>query len=318
MEQPERQELVEEFCWVPRTDMVRDDPAVTVFKQAARLHQARWRKRQGYPIGHQPYRLRSNGEGRRIGSRLEYEFATRGRANLLTEAARTAAEQRLARPQAHQMLNRQRLWCDLLSSMPLCFNLFGPLAVDLDLARSAVAAWFPDVPGRVCAVHLEWSPGRLDPDFLGNRTAFDAAIELDLGDGQRGVLGIETKYHEHAAPEPAPNPQRLARYLEVSTGSGVFHQTQPDSIPGTRLQQLWQDHLLALSMRAHRSHRWSWGRFVVVHPAGNPSFAETAQQYRGLLTDQDTFQAVTLEGLVGTPGALPDDLATALVDRYLW
>ena len=29
--------------------------------------------------------------------------------------------------------------------MPMCFNLFGPLAADQALARQVVAAWFPDI-----------------------------------------------------------------------------------------------------------------------------------------------------------------------------
>jgi hypothetical protein len=32
------------------------------------------------------------------------------------------------------LLDERRLWCDLLSSMPLCFNLMGPLWADPTLA----------------------------------------------------------------------------------------------------------------------------------------------------------------------------------------
>ena len=318
MNQPDRQELEDALCWEPGTDIVAGQPGVTAFKQSARLHQARWRERNGYPIGTQPYKPKPNTAARELGSRLEHGFAFDTKVNLLTAEARSAAEERLADRQDHQTLNPQRLWCDLLSSMPLCFNLFGPLAVDLDLARQATAAWFPDVPGIPQAVHLEWSPGRLDNGYLGNRTAFDAAIELDLGGGDVGILGIETKYHEHAAPEAAPNAQRLDRYTTVARDSGVFDEDQLASIPGTARQQIWTDHLLALSMLTHPTQSWSWARFVVVHPAGNPSFATAAQDYRRVLTDQGTFDAITLETLLGNPGALPAELRTQLTDRYLW
>ena len=55
-------------------------------------------------------------------------------------------------------------------------------------------------------VRFEWSLGRLDPDHLGNRSAFDVAFELTDPAGGHGVVGVETKYHEHAAVEAAPNP----------------------------------------------------------------------------------------------------------------
>ena len=31
----------------------------------------------------------------------------------------------------------------------------------------------------------------------------------------------------------------------------------------------WLEHLLLLSMLQHPSGEWTWGRYVVVHPAGN-------------------------------------------------
>jgi hypothetical protein len=38
------------------------------------------------------------------------------------------------RKKARQLIQQQRLWADLLSSQPMCFNLFGELAADLELA----------------------------------------------------------------------------------------------------------------------------------------------------------------------------------------
>lgn len=40
---------------------------------------------------------------------------------------------------------------------------------------------------------------------------------------------------------------------------------------------------LLLSMLQHTSGRWGWGRFVVVHPAGNSDYAELCARYRTLL-----------------------------------
>jgi len=303
-------------CW-KTVDHVPGQPDVTDFKRRARLHQAEWREGRGFPIGTHPY----DGHGdavSKVGSRLELDFARSSRANLISEAARTATAQRLATKQPHEMINEARLWCDLLSSMPLCFNLFGPLAVDKGLAAQAVRAWFPDAPGEVDDVILEWSPGRVDAGYLGNRTAFDAAVLLKLDDGTSGVIGIETKYHEHLGTEAKPPEDRLARYLEVSQRSGQFHAGAENVLVGSALQQIWQDHLLALSMLQHRTEPWSYARFVVVYPEQNPSFASGVSDYADLLVDGSTFGAATLESLLDAPGALPQDLVAQLRERYLW
>jgi hypothetical protein len=308
-------ELEEAHCWFPSVDVVPGQPQVTEFKQAARLHQARWRRARNYDEGTKPYKPEPGKHPVPVGSRLQYEFAKRERVNLISDGARAAADDRLAHRQPHQTMNEQRLWCDLLSSMPLCFNLFGPLSTDLDLAREVIPAWFPALPGTVTAVHLEWSPGRLlEGRFLENRTAFDAAVELDLGGNKVGILGIETKYHEHAKPEKLPNPQRRDRYMEVAGRHDVFHRDRVQDIPGTTHQQLWQDHLLALSMLGDG---WDWARFVVVYPAENASFARAAAEYRTFLRDESTFDDKTLEALLGSE-ALPERLRAPLVERYLW
>ncbi len=308
--------LEQAHCWFPRVDVVAGQPEVTEFKQRARLHQCRWRESRHYPEGSKPYRPEGGDAATPVGSRLEYAFAKRERKNLLSDGARAAASDRLANRQAHQTLNEQRLWCDLLSSMPLCFNLFGPLAADPGLAKQVIPIWFPDLPGTVSAVHLEWSPGRATPGrFLENRTAFDVAVELDLGYNRAGVLGIETKYHEHAKAEKRPTPKRLQRYREVTIRSGVFKGDAVEQLLGSPQQQLWQDHLLALSML---DEGWDWARFVVVHPEGNQSFANASSAYAAALEDLATFDTASLEYLLVESDALPQELRNPLSERYLW
>jgi hypothetical protein len=38
-----------------------------------------------------------------------------------------------------------------------------------------------------------------------------------------------------------------------------------------------------------RAAHWSWGRYVVVHPAGNSDFADACVRYREFLADESTF-----------------------------
>jgi hypothetical protein len=198
----------------------------------------------------------------------------------------------------------------------MAFNLFGDLAADLGRADRAVHAWWPDAPGTVCEGRFAHSPGWLDPAYLNNLRAFDAAFVLNLDDGTRGIVGLDTKYQERTKPE-TPKPSNLRRYLEVAERSGVFHAGAIDAVKGrTDLAVMWLEHLLLLSMLQHASGTWTWGRYIVVHPAGNTDFAEACNRYRDLLADQSTFSSMTVEELLDAE-VLPAHTATALRKRYI-
>ncbi len=136
------------------------------------------------------------------------------------------------------MLNHERLWADLLSSMPLCFNLFGDLAEEPEKVARAVSTWWPDAPAGPVTLRFEHSPGRSEPLYLGNKSAFDAAFDIGGEVGPRAVVGVETKYHEHAKAESVPQPDALARYTEVTERSGVFVDDWRPRLIGTDLQQI--------------------------------------------------------------------------------
>ncbi len=300
-------------CWFD-VDRVSRDAETTAWKRSARLRQARWREARGYPMGANPHR---GGErATPVGSRMALAFAKESGANFLTPGALAAVSSRLAHRERFEMLNADRLWADLLSSMPLCFNVFGPLANDAAAATRAVARWWPEAPVGEAKLRFEYSPGRREPLFLGNQSAFDAAFELELEAGRRGIIGVETKYHEHAAAEPHPRANALARYTEVTERSEVFLPGWERAVLGTPLQQIWQDHLLVLSMLQHPTRAWSFGRFVLLYPAGNPSFARASAAYRAVLRDPRTFEARTFEELLVAPGAIDDETRLALAERY--
>ena len=189
------------------------------------------------------------------------------------------------------------------------------LAADHGLADRAVHTWWPDAPGTVSDIRFANSPGRLDPAYLGSLSAFDVAFVLDRGDGTQGIVGVDTKYHERRKRE-TPKPIRLPRYLEIAERSGVFGPEAIAAVNGTDLLVMWLEHLLVLSMLQHPNGTWGWGRYVVVHPAGNSDFAEACAQYRDFLVDESTFSSVTVEELLDA-GVLPARTAAALRARYI-
>jgi hypothetical protein len=318
VEEPSRAELEAAHCW-EAVDRVPGRPDVTAFRRAARLQQARWREAKGHPIGSQPIRPPADGRAARpVGSRLPYDYAVETGANLVTPGARAAARTRAAVAEPHQSFDHQRLWADLLWSPTLAFNLFGDLAADLDRADRAVHTWWPDAPGTVAEVRFAHSPGRFDPSYLNSLRSFAAAFVLDLGDGMRGIVAVDTRYHEWMKPE-IPKPRNLARNREVATRSGVFAAPALDlATTRSALAVTWLEHLLLLSMLQHPSGRWAWGRYVVVHPAANPAVGDACARYQALLAEPSgrrTFATLTIEDLLAT-GALPGPTTIALRERY--
>jgi hypothetical protein len=309
-----QEELEAAHCW-EADDHVPRRPETTEFRRRVRLHQARWREAHGHPIGSQPIAPKKGQVVRPLGSRLPVDYARETGANFVTPGALAAARDRTLRKEPHQTYDHQRVWADLLWSPAMAFNLFGDLAADHELADRAVHTWWPDAPGKVVDVRFAHSPGRLDPAYLKSLRAFDAVFVLDLGDAQ-GIVGVDVDYHEWLKPE-IPKPENLWRYREVAKRSNAFRRGALAEVEGrSGLAVMWLEHLLLHSMLQHESGAWTWGRYVVVHPAGNPDLADGCARYRELLADDSTFDSMTLENLLGAK-ALPARTTSTLRERYL-
>ena len=312
---PTNAELEAALCW-DASDLVPRRPAMTAFRQSARLHQARWREREGLPIGSQPYFPRPGVDARPVGSRIPLAYGRDTGANFATTAALEAVKARTAIVEREQSIDHQGLWADLLSSEALSFNLFGNLVADLSRADRLVHAWFADAPGRVVEVRFLHSPGRLEAQWLNSLRQFDAAFVLSREDGSHGIVAVDVTYHERLKSE-TPKPENLWRYREVHERSAAFRPDAFDQVKGrSDLWSPWLEHLLLLSMLQHPGGAWTWGRYVTVHAADNVDMAERSMRYGGLLADATTFRSTTLEDVLGTD-ALPSPAVRALRDRYL-
>ncbi len=103
--------------------------------------------------------------------------------------------------------------------------------------------------------------------------------------------------------------------MEVCERSDAFTPEIRRLLGRTDLAVLWLEHLLLHSMLQHEGREWTWGRYVVVHPADNPDVVDLLARYRGDLADDSTFATMTVEDLVASR-ALPAATTTTLRDRY--
>jgi hypothetical protein len=278
------------------------------WQRRLRLLQARWREEMGLHIGTQTGR-----EGV-LGSRIEAGSAERCYSNFLTdtirEVVRATLEKEEKEPQG-KLIRKQRLLEDLLSSQPMCFNLFGELQADLVAATAWARQLWPDRVETVTLVDFEYSPGRSKDRYLGNRTAFDVYVEHTVPGGAQGFIAIESKYHEDLA-EPAADTRE--RVFDVARGSGLFAEEALAVLAQPPFQQIWFDHLLALSMLQADKARWGEnGLFVFLHPAASEPSYRVVPEYQRHLKDHRTFQRMTLEECVG---ALQSTVGVPWVDAF--
>lgn len=279
-------DLARQFLVLEKTDS-------SPFQRRARLLQSIWRAEKGYEAG-----LHGKGEkARLLGSRLPMPWAQQTLANFLTPTIQNVVRSEVLDPKRSRgkLYGKPRIFNDLLSSQPMAFNLFGELQQDLTLCSALVSDLTSGRFPQVESVDFEHSPGRSDPRFTGDRSAFDVFLRCRTGDGAPAFLGIEVKYHENLKGKSG---KHRPRYDEIADDAGCFSSQNRDRLKQSPLQQIWRDHLLACALL--QAGDFIDGQFVFLYPAANPACSSAIAEYRSCLTDSSTLADWTLETVVAS------------------
>jgi hypothetical protein len=290
----------------------------TRFRAAARLLQSLWLKDNNIATG---VHIRATEDGDVItplGSLLSREAANAGR-NFLSPAIHTFVRHELILREEGAYWDEERLFGNALSSGPLAISMFGPLAMDLELASAVFRRLLPDFAHRVINIRFETSPGRNEARFLSDGTATDAAVEVITPDGEQATIFIEVKYSESML---GPAARHRDRYDEASRQVGLFIDPDAATLRSLALEQLWREHMLA--QLAVNEGVTSRAMFVAIGPRLNRRVQAAFRCYANeLIPDDDLaddrvrFQAITIETVVDAihqAGAV--DLAKKLWARY--
>ena len=287
----------------------------TRFRSCARLLQALWRERQDLSCG---TFASPGGRKRRLGSLLAPATADAGR-NFMSPAIAHLVRREVAYQEAGALIERNRLFTNLLSSMPLTFNAFAPLRFDADLAARVLRRLLPsrDIAA-VRHVWFEHSPGRHDLTLTGDRSAFDVAVVYDRADGAAGFVGIEMKYSE-ALSEPPPQ-ELNACYDRLARTSDLFKYPDHAALRVNPFQQLFREHMLAQAVRMRGDY--AEATFVLIAPRHNSQVQKAASLYAAFLQPAGEGQAPFVNRhleayLDALHGAGARSEAIALFDRYL-
>lgn len=219
-------------------------------------------------------------------------------ANFMTDGIRSLVNHELAPGnKGDRLIEETRLRSNLLSSQPLCFNLFGELRLNLKKALQFFNTLYDNYFKSIDRIEFEYNPARRDPRLTGDRSAFDVFVEYTSVVGRKGFIGIEVKYSETLnegadTVEDILNKQfcneprtRRDRYRELS--KGLFAETSCEELEQLPAFQIWRDHLLAVSMCKAFPEKYDEGVFLFLAPYSNKNCRDGVVKYKNLLLNPE-------------------------------
>lgn len=282
------------------------------FRRAARLLQILWMRDQGIPNAAEEER------GGHLGSYLRADAAEEG-LNFISPQVHLLALRELLLREEDAAIDEDRLITNTLSSMPLVFNAFGPLAFDAKLATSVFRQLLPDFVHSVERIAFEHSPGRRDERFLADRSAFDVAIYVVTPEGEPGIVYTEMKYSEDMA---GPCARWRDRYDQALQEVGLYKNPDSAMLRTPPIEQLMREHMLAQLAVDHRIVPRAM--FIAIGPRLNRRAQAAFRVYENeLLPVNDSnptrvrFQHFTLEAFIDAIDVAGDqETADKLWTRY--
>jgi hypothetical protein len=256
----------------------------TQFAEKARLLQSIWRIEKGYDF-------------EKYGNFLELEFAKKTGANFLTKNIFEIVKQEVKNKQKEgKVIQEPRIWNNLLSSQPLAFNLFGELKPNNGTATKVFQHLFPERKIlKVTVIKFEHSPGRKNPKYTGDSSAFDVFVEYENETKENGFFGIEVKYAEDLNDKPSSH---KSAYENISKESKIFDMENLPKLKTKPIQQIWRDHLLTLSLFI-TNNDYSTGDFIYLYPKDNKNCVEAIEKYQETFNPlvESFFKPLTIERL---------------------
>lgn len=291
----------------------------TRFRAAARLQQALWLKSQNIETAADEV---SNAPSF-FGSILSSSAARAGKNFLNADIHHLALNEWLF-CEYDAVFDPLRLTRHSLTSTALAFNLFGPLALNAELATAVFRSLLPDIHS-VHGIIWEHAPARRSDVclseksdlYLSDRSAFDLAINVTLKDGP-AIIYAEVKLSE--APNSAA--KMRPRYPEASKQVRLYRDPDSPILRSDAAEQIWRLHML--SQLAVDNGVTPRAIFMTVSPRLNRHVQEALRVYEAELIDADqrepdrvAFAPLTLEAVIEAIAAAgASDLAQALWGRY--
>jgi hypothetical protein len=228
--------------------------------------------------------------------------------NFLTENSSKAVYQTLQARQKEGagLMEQDRLFNNLLSSQPLCFNFFGELMADSKFGLKVLQTWWPDLT-ELKKVIFEFAPKER---YTNDNSAFDIAFEVYIGN-QSGLIGLECKYTDTFSSTEYDKPV----YKEIFNKSSSFA-TNYDNLKFSKYNQLFRNQLIAEGLI--QNNKYDFVRTGLFCYEQDKSAIETGQELKQMLTNPDNFKVITYRNFIENVQLLDLDWQRREWTMLLW
>lgn len=230
--------------------------------------------------------------------------------NFLDDYAKQAVKETLQvrKSPAKGMISETRLFNNLLSSQPLCFNFFGRMKYNRSFGTSVLKQFFSEI-SEVTAIHFEFAPNTVQNS---DNSAHDAAIEFVSTDGKRGLIGLECKYTEPFSPKVYSNDT----YKSIYNQSKAFLAPYND-LTNTKYNQLFRNQLIIESALINQSYDIGYsGLFCYQEDENALSKGKGFQKM--IKNGDERFKIITFAGMIETIQKSNIDWETREWSMLLW
>lgn len=204
------------------------------------------------------------------------------------------------------IMEEDRLFNNLLSSQPLCFNFFGELMADTKFGLEVLQCWWPSLT-KLKRVIFEYAPKER---FTNDNSAFDIAFEVAIGD-KIGLIGLECKYTDTFS---FTEYDKLA-YKELHQKSTSFS-VDYDTLKSRKYNQLFRNQLISEGLTQNGKYDFvKTGLFCYEQ---DNSAIETGQELKEMLTDSDSFKILTYRNFIENVQRLNLDWTRREWSMLLW
>ena len=240
-------------------------------------------------------------------------------ANFISPEAFTYAKQRVADKKSNTDLtiDKFRLFNNMLSSMPMCFNLFADFRAAVKAGDAAgakvLAAIFASSPiHRVEDVVVEMIP-QPTHQYIDDKTAWDAAVIYTDKAGRRGLASIETKYTDKLGGNKAA---KEGRKMDIAKRLGVFSPEGLRRYSENGFDQVARNLLLTLAYAD--KHALVCARNYVLAPRDDEEAPSVVAQMRERLAPpyKDSIEMLPLETVVERGLACADEFFADHMGRF--
>ncbi|MEF8846608.1 MAG: hypothetical protein V5A59_14135 [Bacteroidales bacterium] len=273
MEQKEKQQLKERFGTIPNE---------TGLKLRTRIHQGWWRMNVlNEKPGKHPKDRKNN-----VCSTIS--DGMNSKKNFLTANTVRAAEKTIAERQELDsgLMEQDRLYNNLLSSQPLCFNFFGELMMDTDFGLTVLQNWWPELT-KLKRVVFEYAP---EERFTDDNSAFDIAFDVKSGD-KTGLIGLECKYTDTFSTTEYDK----SAYREIFKKSRSFA-ARYEELKVNKYNQLFRNQLIADALIQNKKYDFvKTGLFCYQQ---DESAIKTAKELQNMLSNPDSFTIITYSDFI--------------------